>query len=501
MIVNDFLNYAEEEGNRTQLMQFLVENTSDIILVIDIYGKIEYSNFTASNLLEYSPEEFKQLNIHQLNADLKNLAWKNLQNSPFENTLRTQSGNSLQVEIRTNVFHNKGKELFFLLIHDLTVKKKIDQEMRNNPLKYQLLAEYSTDMITRHNPDGVCTYASPSCERILGYTPEELVGRKNFEFILEEDLLIAEQVYPEILSKPIVQTSTYRVKHKLGHEIWFESTCQAIKDPRNGEITEIYATSRDISERKKFEKELIKAKEKAVESDQLKTAFLQNMSHEIRTPINAIMGFSDLLVEHLNDKEKLRYFSEIISNRSNDLLEIINDILDIARIEAGQAKINNETFQLQSLMDDLKKFFSGHQVKLKKQHIDFELKLSPETENMSITSDPVKLKQIFINLIGNAFKFTHQGKIEGGAYMNNNQLTFYVSDTGVGIPEDKHSYVFERFSQISNFEKNLGGTGLGLSIVKGLVELLGGNVSLKSIPSRGSTFYFTIDNTQSKYNT
>lgn len=493
MTLDDFVNCTQEEkGNSSQLMQFLIENTSDLILIIDSDGKIEESNFSATRILKFSPEEFKQINIQHLNAFFKDLSWKNFMGLPIENSLLTKSGNSVQVEIRAILFREKGKERNLLLIKDLTEKKRIDHEMRNNPLKYQLLAEYSTDMITRHNPDGVCTYASPSCERILGYKPEELVGRKNFEFILEEDLFIAEQVYPEILSKPIVQTSTYRVKHKLGHEIWFESTCQAIKDPRNGEITEIYATSRDISERKKFEKELIEAKEKAVESDQLKTAFLQNMSHEIRTPINAIMGFSDLLVEHLDDKEKLRYFSEIISNRSNDLLEIINDILDIARIEAGQAKINNETFQLQSLMDDLKKFFSSHQVKLKKQHISFELNLSPETENMSITSDLVKLKQIFINLIGNAFKFTHQGKIEGGAYITNNQLTFYVSDTGIGIPEDKHSYVFERFSQISNLEKNLGGTGLGLSIVKGLVELLGGSVSLKSVPSQGSTFYFTI---------
>jgi PAS domain S-box-containing protein len=475
------------------MVQFLVENTSDIILLIDSSGKIEYSNSQASKELEYSFEEFTQITIYQFNAEFKSFEWKKSVNIPFEHVLYTKSGNSLQVEIRTNIFPNNDREYFLLVIRNLSEKKRIDLEMRDNPLKYQLLAEYSTDLITRHNPDGICTYASPSCERILGYSPEELVGRKNFAFILEEDLPIAEQVYPEILSKPIVQTSTYRVKHKLGHTLWFESTCQAIKDPRNGEITEIYATSRDISERKNFEKELIEAKEKAEESDHLKTAFLQNMSHEIRTPINAIMGFSDLLVEHLDDKAKLRYFSEIISNRSNDLLEIINDILDIARIEAGQAKVKNETFLLQDLMEDLKKFFSEHQIKLKKQHIAFELKLPPETENMHITTDQVKLKQILINLIGNAFKFTSQGKIEGGAYITHNHLTFYVSDTGIGIPEDKHNYIFERFSQISSYEKNYGGTGLGLSIVKGLVQLLGGKVSLKSQPGQGSTFYFTIE--------
>ena len=490
MILDNISDYTEGKENTSYMMQFLTENTSDIFLVIDSSGKFLYANPSAYSELEYSPEEFKQINIHHLNAIFKNFEWNNFLDVPFENVLSTKSGNNLHAEFRTTLFSANN---YLLIIRNLTDKRRISQEMRDNPLKYQLLAEYSTDLISRHNPDGICTYVSPSCERILGYKPEEIIGRKNFEFIVEEDLPIAEQVYPEILSKPIVQTSTYRVRHKLGHEIWFESTCQAIKDPRNGEVTEVYATSRDISERKKFEKELIIAKEKAVESDYLKTAFLQNMSHEIRTPINAIMGFSDLLTEHLDDKEKLRYFSEIISSRSNDLLEIINDILDIARIEAGQAKVKTETFSLKDLMDDLIKFFSEHQVKLKKQHIAFELRLSPEIENLTITTDQIKLKQILINLIGNAFKFTRQGKIEGGAYISQGRLTFYVSDTGIGIPQDKHSYIFERFSQISSNEKNLGGTGLGLSIVKGLVKLLGGEISLKSLPGEGSTFSFTIE--------
>jgi PAS domain S-box-containing protein len=489
MSLDRFEKVIGKESETFKMMHFLVENTADIIVIIDSDGKIAYSNPQASYELEYPAEEFEKIKLQQLNTDLTDILKNNKVTPAFKSDLCTKSGKNKRVEIKVQHF----QPYMLLLIKKIPASDSAFPKIREKPLKYQLLAEYSTDLITRHSPDGTCTYASPSCERILGYSPQEIVGRTNFEFILEEDIPIAQQVYPEILSKPIVQTSTYRVKHKLGHTIWFESTCQAIKDPRNGEITEIYATSRDISERKKFEKELIEAKEKAVESDYLKTAFLQNMSHEIRTPINAIMGFSDLLVEHLDDKEKLRYFSEIISSRSNDLLEIINDILDIARIEAGQAKVNNETFQLKNLMDDLINFFSGHQVKLKKQHIDFALKLSKETENLSITTDRVKLKQILINLIGNAFKFTHQGKIEGGTYISDNQLTFYVSDTGIGIPEDKHGYIFERFSQISSYEKNLGGTGLGLTIVKGLVKLLGGEVSLKSIPHQGTTFYFTIN--------
>jgi signal transduction histidine kinase/ActR/RegA family two-component response regulator len=240
--------------------------------------------------------------------------------------------------------------------------------------------------------------------------------------------------------------------------------------------------------------DLNKAKEHAEESDRLKTAFLQNMSHEIRTPMNAIMGFSDLLIDQYNNKPKLEKYAAIIGQRCNDLLDIINDILDIAKIESGQLPINMDDCNLNELFSELSVFFKEHQKRIGKQHINFNLQAQCNpSENMIIT-DKGKLKQIFINLIGNAFKFTENGRIDGGCKYNlNHELIFYVTDSGIGIPLDKQDVVFERFAQLhQGASKNIGGTGLGLSIVKGLVDLLGGKIQIESESGKGTTFSLSI---------
>ncbi|HYX06954.1 MAG TPA: response regulator, partial [Bacteroidales bacterium] len=248
--------------------------------------------------------------------------------------------------------------------------------------------------------------------------------------------------------------------------------------------------------------ELFKAKEHAEESDRLKTAFLQNMSHEIRTPMNAIMGFSSLLPEIYNNKERLKEYSKIINLRSNDLLDIINDILDISKIESGLLEVNTEECNLSELFEELTLFFKEHQKRIGKQHVEFNLNYHCDPSQNIIVTDKVKLKQIFINLINNAFKFTKSGKIEGGCKPDvHKNLIFYVSDTGIGIPTDKQDVIFERFTQLKQ-NKNFAhaGTGLGLSIVKGLVNLLGGDIWLESEPADmeagkngGTTFYFTFN--------
>jgi signal transduction histidine kinase len=239
--------------------------------------------------------------------------------------------------------------------------------------------------------------------------------------------------------------------------------------------------------------ELLEAMERAEESDRLKTSFLQNMSHEIRTPMNAIMGFSELLVDNFDDRENLEYFTGIINQRCNDLLVIIDEILDISRIESGQLSVNIEKFDLTPLLDDVKVMFEEIQIKNNKQHLFFDLRAQCEPAKLMIETDKAKLKQILINLLGNAFKFTESGRIEAGCKTENGKLLFFVSDTGVGIPPEKQQVIFERFSQIEQTTSRLyGGTGLGLSIVKGFIDCLGGEIWLESEPGQGSTFYFTL---------
>jgi PAS domain S-box-containing protein len=286
------------------------------------------------------------------------------------------------------------------------------------------------------------------------------------------------------------QSFEWLARHKDGHCFWTEV---GIRFVVIGDNNRFVVVVHDISERKEAEAELIKAKEHAEESDRLKTAFLQNMSHEIRTPMNAIMGFSDLLVENYDNKDNLEKYSKIISQRSSDLLDIINDILDISKIESGQLHVNIEECDINELFAELHSFFREHQERTGKQNINFNIRIDDENTLPLIKTDKVKLKQILINLIGNAFKFTSEGSIECECKRENDLVLFNVSDTGIGIPADKHDKVFERFSQLRHAAaKNIGGTGLGLSIAKGLTGLLGGDISLKSEYGKGTDVSFTI---------
>jgi len=240
--------------------------------------------------------------------------------------------------------------------------------------------------------------------------------------------------------------------------------------------------------------QLVEANVKALESDRLKSMFLQNVSHEIRTPLNAIIGFSELLPRYFENKDKLNYFSTIIKQRGFDLLDLINDILDLSQIETGQLPINLENFELSELLIDLHTFFINHRQKINKTHIELHYETDPCHKQKYIHTDKGKIKQIFVNLIYNAFKFTEAGTIKFGYTIDGkNSIEYFVSDTGLGIPVDKQSVIFERFVQLENETDNTQhGTGLGLSIVKGLIELMGGSISLQTTAGKGSTFYFTV---------
>jgi PAS domain S-box-containing protein len=283
----------------------------------------------------------------------------------------------------------------------------------------------------------------------------------------------------------------YRVIRRDGSISFVLGLADDIIVDENGKAKLLSGIVKDITSYKLIEQELIKAKEKAEDSDRLKTAFVHNLSHEIRTPMNAIMGFSELLVHNFNNKSKIENYSRIINQRCNDLLVIIDDILDIAKIESGQLSVNVDQLNVNLLLEEIRSFFTEHQTKIGKQHINFLLHNYPASPFI-IETDKIKLKQILINLIGNAFKFTEKGFIKWGYNFRDNRLIFFVSDTGIGIPVDKQQLIFERFMQVAPSNRIYGGTGLGLSIVKGLVSLLGGEVWLESQPAAGSTFYFTL---------
>jgi len=271
-------------------------------------------------------------------------------------------------------------------------------------------------------------------------------------------------------------------------------------------VTPLTLTNQMIAnalERKNVEQELKSAKEKAVESDRLKTAFLSSMSHEIRTPMNHILGFIELLKDPgLSETEKMEFMA-IVKASGNLLLHLIDDIIDIAKLEAGQLVINQQEVQLDKFLDDLHFAFNEQMKGTGKGQIEFKIEKPYHSSLGSIRIDPLRVQQVISNLLSNAIKFTPEGRITLGYMLEPEQrIHFYVEDTGIGIPAEKHAEVFERFRQLDgSYVREYSGTGLGLAISKGLVELMKGRIGLRSEPGKGSRFYFTIPYTPVKLET
>jgi PAS domain S-box-containing protein len=322
------------------------------------------------------------------------------------------------------------------------------------------------------------------------YDPNNIT--QNMDFYPQEERKILNTAFQKLVETGESYDLELRFNSANGEKLWVRTLGKA--EHKENIISRVLGNIIDITKRKQIENDLIKAKEKAEESDHLKSAFLANMSHEIRTPMNAIMGFSELLFECADDKIKLKTYTDIIKQSSNDLLNIVSNILDIARIESGQLPVNIEECNLTELFEELNSFYNEFKERIGKQNIELSLRAVCTPAETIILIDKGKLKQIFINLISNALKFTEEGRIECVCNIDaNNKLNFYVSDTGIGIPYDKQQYIFERFIQLKPSEEKLvSGTGLGLSIVKGFVDLLGGEISLKSEPGKGSTFSITL---------
>jgi signal transduction histidine kinase len=231
-------------------------------------------------------------------------------------------------------------------------------------------------------------------------------------------------------------------------------------------------------------------KQKAEESDRLKSAFLANISHEIRTPLNAIMGFVNIMSNYKLSKKEYESYANIINEEGDVLLNLINDLIDISAIESGQLKIKKEPVHLRKLMHNLYNIGEQQLHQKDKEHIQLKYTCDEKLDE-SILTDVTRLNQVLKNLIQNAIKYTNEGKIEFGYQYVNGYVQFFVKDTGIGIPESKKEYVFERFTQIENADNPPEGTGLGLAISKSLTELLGGTIDFDS-SQYGTVFYLTV---------
>jgi PAS domain S-box-containing protein len=375
-------------------------------------------------------------------------------------------------------------------LEHLALKKMSEEILKESEERFRkIFDEGPFGMLMSGKDFGITRVNSALCE-MLGYTEENLLGLTfrdftHHDYISGDEIALMKLVAGEL---PVYHTEKQYIRID-GKPMWGSTTVSIIRN-NNGEVQFFIAMVEDISSRKIAEAELIAAKEKAEESDKLKTAFLHNVSHEIRTPMNAILGFSALLSEpRLTDTERNQYI-DIIFQSGNQLLSIINDIVDLAGIESGQVKINIREININTILREIREQYS---YKVKTENVILHLKTTlPDNEAVTM-SDGVRLVQILSNLINNAFKFTKQGRIDFGYSLKDDCLEFYVKDTGIGIPAEYHSLVFERFYQVdSNVSRQYTGTGLGLSLCKAFVELLGGTIWLNSKPGVGSAFYFTI---------
>jgi PAS domain S-box-containing protein len=327
-------------------------------------------------------------------------------------------------------------------------------------------------------------YINKKSEDIIGLSEHDLFGESEAAAYVQSDKQIIDSTEP-------IRTTNW-VEYPDGQRCLYYTLKTPYFDSEN-HLLGIIGISRDITEMEETRQRLILAKDKAEESDKLKTAFLANMSHEIRTPMNAIIGFSDLLGEDdLTQEEKVDFISKIKS-AGRSLMVLINDIIDIAKIEAGQLVISESVCDLNQLLTDLHGTFGELKNTLGKHTIELSLVLPDPNKKTMILTDPMRLQQILTNLLGNALKFTEIGSIEFGYTIQQDWLSFFVKDTGIGILPGKQKLLFQRFSQVDpSTTRKYGGTGLGLAISKNLTELLGGSIGMDSNPGKGSHFYFKL---------
>ena len=485
-----------ERTNTQKELKFqaeLINNVGQSVIATDLLGKVIYWNHAAEKIYGWSASEAIGENIMNLTPAVQS----NEQAVEIMNKLsagktwagefqvKRKDGSSFPAFVTDTPMLDADGNLIGIIgiSSDITESKQVQQKIKESEDKFRTITENSADPIFITDKNGKYIYVNKQAVDLLGYSKKELLTFTLADISPKNRIDEYFQIFQQLFTTGSSYSEIELVKKDGSYA---ETDLNAVLLP-NGWI---YGSCRDISERKQLENELIHAKEKAEESDRLKTSFLHNVSHEIRTPMNAIVGFSRFINNPDLMPEKRKHYTEIIVESSNQLLAIIDDIISIASIEAGQEKIQENEININSTGKLIhEQFFQ----KANEKNITLSLKTSLADDEATIITDATKLTQVISNLLGNALKFTEQGSVNFGYYVKDQQLEFYIEDSGMGIPLDMQEIIFNRFRQIETTDKRLfGGSGLGLSISKAYVELLGGKMWLTSELGKGSVFYFTI---------
>ncbi|MEO8268811.1 MAG: CheR family methyltransferase, partial [Aureliella sp.] len=372
-------------------------------------------------------------------------------------------------------------------------------ELSNSQQLFKSLVDVSAQIVWVADSSGTIIEDSPSWREFTGQSYEQWIGHGWMDVIHPDDRQPTLQTWQLAVQNQHTFSIEYRLKHKSGEYRWTEVRAVANRSP-SGEVYRWVGMNRDITQRKQFEQSLEAARGVAEAANLSKSAFLANMSHEIRTPMTAILGYVDLVADKIRDQET-SYYVRTIRRNGAFLLEIINDILDLSKIEAGKLDVAQETFAPRRLIEDVHSIMN---VRASESSIELAVEYQTDLPRL-VLSDAKRLKQILINLIGNAIKFTPQGSVKiivccdhrtqenGAAKPAKSQLKFQIVDTGIGMSEKQLEKLFQPFSQgDGNVNREFGGTGLGLAISRRLAEMLGGEISVESELGRGSTFTVTV---------
>jgi PAS domain S-box-containing protein len=379
-------------------------------------------------------------------------------------------------------------------VRDITDERRAQADLKASESRYRLLADNASDMITSLGPSGDIRFTSPACRQILGYAPEEMIGRRVIDMTHPEDVGVMTRHHAVLIAKgpsAISEPYHFRGRHKDGHWVWLEGQPKLFFDPVTGKLAAIQDVVRDISSRKALEAALDLARAEAEAAAAVKAEFLSNMSHELRTPLTAVLGFSRLIEDQPELSPATRRFVDHVSNAGKALLSTVNDILDFSKLEAGQVEIVVAPSDPRQILQDAMDLFSGQ---AQEKGLDLVMtglnRLPP-----GLTLAPDRIRQILLNLIGNAVKFTDNGRVELSARWTprTGRLRVSVTDSGGGIPSDRLDQLFKRFSQVDGSStRKHGGTGLGLAICKGLVDAMGGRIGVSSKVGQGSSFWFEV---------
>ncbi|MBN1185703.1 MAG: response regulator [Bacteroidales bacterium] len=483
--------------------RLLADNSGDVIFVLDMDLNYTFISPAVRILRGFEPEEAIKQKISEVLtpasyqkavkviSEILSENLSSLENSVLQKTIELEmirkDKTTIWTEVKASLITDKNNNPVGIIgvTRDISERKSIMEKLR----KLSQAVEQSPALIVITDTKGNIEYVNPKFTEITGYSLQEVLGKNSR--ILKSGFTTNSEY--ENLWNTITSGSEWKGefhnKRKDGSLYWEEASITSIKTT-DGQITHFLAVKSDITEKKKIIDELIIAKEKAEESDRLKTAFLQNMSHEIRTPMNGILGFIGLLKNPTLDGEDRIKFIEIVEISGQRLLTTINDIIEIAKIESCTVEVTLKDENIEDILQNHYNFFNPE---IEKKGLSLKITCQHDEKNNRVFTDRYKLDSVFINLINNAIKFTERGNIEIGCYRDGNYHVFYVRDTGIGIPANKQEAIFERFVQADlTITRGYEGSGLGLSISKSYIELLGGKIWLDSVQNTGTTFYFSI---------